>query len=176
MKPSKGGNPQYVLRDFDLGDCDALVCHLNNRNITKYLSRVPEPYSDSNAREFIGKLIEDAKSAKPTMCNKAILVDGNVVGCVGFYLDLDNMSGVIGYWLAEEYWGQGIMTHAAQHMIDYGFLTLGLSVIHGSTKIDNVGSQNVLKKLGFKYVGDSTVRKWDGSEVPVHKYELHNPH
>ena len=168
------GTPAYSLREFNFSDCEALVQHLNNPNITKRLRRVPAPYRDSDARHFIGNLINDAKSANPKMCNRAIIVDGVVVGCVGFTLDSDDNSGVIGYWLAEEFWGRGIMTHAARHMIDYGFSSLGLSLIRSYVFIDNLGSQNVLKKLGFKYVGDSTVRRWDDVIIPVQNYELRN--
>ena len=164
----------YSLRNFRLDDCQDLARHLNNRNITQLLSRVPEPYHESDAREFISGLIDDEKSAERRFCNRAITVNDRVIGCVGFTLDPETKSGVIGYWLAEEYWGRGIMTHAARQMIDYAFSTLHLVTIKGSTKVENIGSQNVLKKLGFKYVGDGTVRTWNGDVLPVKNYELSN--
>lgn len=158
-----------------MGDSYALIHYLNNPNITKFLSRLPEPYHESDALKFIGDLIDDAKSEKRKNYNKAITIDDKVVGCVGFTIDQATKSGVMGYWLAEEYWGRGIMTDAARQMIDFGFSNLALVEIVASTMVENFGSQNVLLKLGFKYVGDGSVQKWNGNVVAVHKYELPNP-
>lgn len=64
------------------------------------------------------------------------------------------------------------MTRAAREIVDEGFSKLGLKTIHASTKVENQGSQKVLKKLGFKFVGEGTVRKWDGAISPVYEYIL----
>jgi len=175
MNGSQERRPEYSLRDFRIDDCQDLVQHLSNQNISKWLRRVPEPYLESDARKFICDLIQDEKSINRVFHKKAIIVSDKVVGCVGLQLDDANKSGMIGYWLAEEYWGRGIMTHAARQMIDYGFTNLGLLKIMGWTDSNNVASKIVLTKLGFKYVGDGTVTKCNGKIVPINNYELTNP-
>jgi len=71
----------------------------------------------------------------------------------------------IGYSLAEEYWGRGIMTEAAKAVIKFGFEELNLEVIGICTGQINKRSQRVIEKCGFQYEG--TIRKtyqvYDGS-------------
>jgi RimJ/RimL family protein N-acetyltransferase len=166
----------YHLRKFIMDDCDALVHHLTNTNITKYLSRVPDSYNHANAEQYITGQIEADDSFNPHTFNRAIILDKRLVGCVGFTLNHDKKSGELGYWLAEECWGRGIMTRAAREMVDEGFSKLRLQTIHASTKAENQGSQKVLKKLGFNYVGEGTVRNCNGDISPVYEYILSNPH
>mgnify|MGYP001187658816 CR=1 FL=1 len=63
----------------------------------------------------------------------------------------------IGYSLSREYWGRGIMTEAAEAVIEYGFEEMDLELIAISTSKVNKRSQGVIKKCGFTYEG--TVRK-----------------
>jgi RimJ/RimL family protein N-acetyltransferase len=64
----------------------------------------------------------------------------------------------VGYRLLKKHWGFGYATEGAKMLIDYGFKTLGLKKIIAITHPLNKGSQNVLKKSGLKYVGDSDYR------------------
>jgi|LauGreDrversion4_2_1035121.scaffolds.fasta_scaffold78531_1 RimJ/RimL family protein N-acetyltransferase len=176
MKTAASAVPKYALREFNLHDCAKLTISLNNSNITRYLRRVPEPYKDSDAREYISELIADAKMPNPIRYQRAIIVDQELVGCVGFDIETDQNSGMLGYWLAEEMWGRGIMTHAAGKMIDVAFSERSLQRLDAYTHVENTPSQKVLKKLGFEYVGEGTVQRWNGETIPVYKYDMKNPH
>ena len=50
-----------------------------------------------------------------------------------------------------EYWGRGFAYEAAEAIMQYGRSTLGLNKIVGLTSEDNLGSINLLKKLGMKF-------------------------
>lgn len=58
----------------------------------------------------------------------------------------------VGYGLAREYWGQGIATEAAAAALRYGFEELKLDRLVAVAYPENVGSWNVMKKLGMHYV------------------------
>lgn len=82
--------------------------------------------------------------------------EGKAIGSIGFEEDkrrVDMKSKELGYSLAEEYWGKGIMTEAGEEVIRYGFMELGLDVISIVTTPDNKRSQRVIEKLGFTYEG-----------------------
>jgi putative acetyltransferase len=89
---------------------------------------------------------------------KITLKDGTgaAIGSIGFEPDPrrpEIKARELGYSLAEDYWGLGLMTEAGRAVIDYGFSAMGLYVISIETAPDNLRSQRVIEKLGFKYEG-----------------------
>lgn len=70
----------------------------------------------------------------------------------------------IGYRLLKKYWGQGYATEGAKELLQYGVRKLGLSKIVAITNAGNIGSKNVLKKIGLEYSGD--VDYQSSSEAP----------
>lgn len=88
--------------------------------------------------------------------NKKEYKTGVAIGSIGFEFDPrrpEINARELGYSLAEEYWGLGLMTEAGRAVIDYGFSAMGLYVISIETAPDNLRSQRVIEKLGFKYEG-----------------------
>jgi ribosomal-protein-serine acetyltransferase len=56
-----------------------------------------------------------------------LIVDGRIVGCAGFPgVDWVARSTSIGYWLAEDHQGRGLMTGAVAALIDHAFSEWGL--------------------------------------------------
>ena len=55
----------------------------------------------------------------------------------------------MGYWLAEQYWGQGIITEAIRQMAEYSFTTLDIDRIFARPFGTNTASQRALEKAGF---------------------------
>ena len=56
----------------------------------------------------------------------------------------------LGYWLAKEYRGQGIMTEAIRQMVSLGFETFPeVTRIHATPFGSNIASQKALEKAGF---------------------------
>lgn len=55
----------------------------------------------------------------------------------------------LGYWLAEPYWGQGLMTEAVGVLIDRAFNTLGYNTLWCGYYEGNRRSCRVMEKCGF---------------------------
>jgi len=55
----------------------------------------------------------------------AIEIDGQAVGGIGIYpkADIQKKNAEIAYWLAESFWGKGIMTSVIKQMTDFAFKT-----------------------------------------------------
>lgn len=64
-----------------------------------------------------------------------------------------DQAGEIGYFIKKEYRGKGYATEACKLIINYGFDKLKFHKIYADTDHDNLISQNLLKKLGFKIEG-----------------------
>ena len=138
---------QFELRPFELNDLTSLVKYANNYNIAKNLSnKFAFPYTTDHGIAFINF----ALSATPTEIF-AITIKGEVIGSIGVYpkLDVHCKNAEIGYWIAEEYWGKGIMPEAIKLMVNYGFKTFDITRIYASTYDINIKSQRVLVKAGF---------------------------
>ena len=140
-----------VVRDFRPSDAASIVEHANNRRIWLNLrDRFPSPYTDTDARFFLGRV---AELAVPTVW--AIEVDSRVVGGIGFELmtDVERVSAELGYWLGESYWNRGIVTEAVREVTAEGFRRLDLTRIFALPFADNTASIRVLEKAGFVLEG-----------------------
>ena len=86
----------------------------------------------------------------------AIEQEGRIIGTVGLVDDnkRENVEAkMIGYSLAFDCWGKGIMTEAVEAVLVYGFDLLNLSIITATCYPDNPASAKVLEKCGFVYEG-----------------------
>ena len=57
------------------------------------------------------------------------------------------------YLLKSNYWGKGLATEAARALLDYAFVQLKVSSIHGGAATENFASKRVMEKIGMKYLG-----------------------
>ncbi len=141
----------FLLRPWSENDLDSLVKYANNFKIAKNLTdKFPHPYTRENGKMFI-KMV--TKPEPPTVL--AIDIGGEAVGAIGLHPQADIMckNAELGYWLAEPFWGQGIMTKAVKLMVDYGFKNLDIARIYARPFGPNIGSQKVLEKAGFMLEG-----------------------
>lgn len=139
--------PKCVLRRWQAGDVEALIRHANNRNIWRNVrDRFPHPYTREAAEDWLRFTAEH-----PHDPNYAIAVAGEAVGGIGLVLgqDIDRRSAEIGYWLSEQYWGQGIATEAVRALSEQGFTTYGMCRIWANVFEWNPASMRVLEKAGF---------------------------
>lgn len=62
-------------------------------------------------------------------------------------------SGLVGYWIDEEFAGQGITPTAVALALDHCFRVVGLHRIEASIRPENRASRRVVEKLGFREEG-----------------------
>jgi ribosomal-protein-serine acetyltransferase len=81
----------------------------------------------------------------------AIAPDGPIIGVVGFHsIDWTNRRTSIGYWLAEEQQGRGIMTTAVRALVNHAFGEWSLHRIEIHCAPTNHRSRAIPKRLGFR--------------------------
>ncbi|SFE42392.1 GNAT family N-acetyltransferase [Thermophagus xiamenensis] len=142
---------QVRLRQLKQSDVSQLAQLLNNPKILDNLrDSIPFPYFESDALKFV-----DLCNKMDPLRNFAIEYDGQLVGTIGLEQETDvyRLSGQLGYWIGEPFWGKGIATTAVNLMVDYGFKSLELIRIHACVFSFNKASQRVLEKNGFKLEG-----------------------
>ncbi|MFD3000386.1 GNAT family N-acetyltransferase [Pontibacter toksunensis] len=137
----------FSLRPWISDDVESLVKYANNYNVAKNMSDVfPHPYSIENGKSFIAFATKDSP---PNIM--AIEINGEAAGGIGIHpqSDIYRKNAELGYWLAEPYWGMGIVSKAIIQMVDYGFRHWDITRIYARPFGTNLGSQKVLEKAGF---------------------------
>lgn len=138
---------ETTLRPWNMDDLPNLVKYANNPKIAKNLMDIfPHPYSSDDGKAFIKRNTESSPTT--TM---AIDYKGEAIGAIGLHQqnDIFKKSAEMGYWLAEPFWGKGIMTIMVKEMVQYGFEYLDINRIFARPFSSNIGSQMVLAKAGF---------------------------
>ena len=81
-----------------------------------------------------------------------------------------------GFIISENHRDKGYVTEAAKAVMEFAFQSFDLNFISSSTHPENVTSQRVHEKLGFKKLKDSTAF-WPNKhkEMPVILYRLEKP-
>ncbi|WP_174612995.1 GNAT family N-acetyltransferase [Virgibacillus ihumii] len=83
-----------------------------------------------------------------------ILYKGKLVGMVGFHeIDWANRKTTIGYWLAENYQGNGIMTASVKALIAQAFIEYKLNRVEIQCGAGNEKSKAIPERLGLKQEG-----------------------
>ncbi len=105
----------------------------------------------------------------------AITVNDKVVGSIGAFRqgNIHRQTAEMGYYIAEDYWNQGITTEAVKQLCDYVFENSDIIRIFAEPFAHNTGSCRVLEKAGFVYEG--TLRSnavKNGKVVDMKMYSL----
>jgi [ribosomal protein S5]-alanine N-acetyltransferase len=145
----------FYLSSIRPTDKPALLEHLHSKDVYNTTLTIPHPYSDADADWWLQRRIAHNEKQGKEVSLAIRDLEGKLIGVVSAdNLELeDTHKAEIGYWLARDYWGQGIMTDAVKAYIKYAFEELGLLKLVAHVFELNKGSARVLEKAGFKLEG-----------------------
>ena len=79
-----------------------------------------------------------------------MFVNAILVGMVGYHpINRTNNTVVIGYWLAENMQGQGLVTNCVEFLISYAFNDLNIKKVCIPVAEGNVASRAIPERLNF---------------------------
>lgn len=136
------------LRPWDNSDLLSLVRFANNPQIARRLTDAfPYPYTEEAGSRFIAM----ATASEPCTI-WAIDLNGLAIGGIGVHpqKDVYRLNAELGYWLAEDYWGKGIISEVIPKACKQAFELLEINRIFARPYGSNLASQRVLEKSGFK--------------------------
>lgn len=146
-------NDVFRLREWRLSDAESLASILNNKKILDNLrDGIPFPYTQKDGEEFICAMLSADKNSTFAF---AVEVEGKAVGSIGIFrqANIHFKTAELGYYLAEEYWGKGIMTQAVKWACQSVFENSDIIRIYAEPFARNVPSCRVLEKAGFRFEG-----------------------
>lgn len=133
-----------VLRPWTEDDIPAIVEGCNDLEIAHWIPTIPYPYTEEDARAFL------RGEATPPHEALAVELDGRVVGGIGLGLSSSGYRASIGYWIAAPARGRGMCTRALRLLSRHAFEELQLPSVQLVTDPDNIASQRVAEKVGFR--------------------------
>ena len=139
------------IRPWKSEDAGMLATICNNKKIwLNVRDRFPYPYTVGNAIEWITFTL----SQKPIQ-NMAITLNGKIVGSIGVTPkdDVYRKSIEVGYFVGEDYWGNGIASAAVSLIIAYIKNHFDVIRIYAEVFDHNAASMKVLEKNGFHLEG-----------------------
>src|ERR1051325_3973429 len=128
------------LRSPTLADVKAIARLANDRRIAENTRRLPHPYSQEHAVDFV-------RTLAPNCSELAFLIEQNFVpiGGVGINWRAPDAP-ELGYWLGCDHWGQGFGTEAARAAIDHFFEERDQELLIAGPRVANPRSRNILEK------------------------------
>jgi ribosomal-protein-alanine N-acetyltransferase len=80
--------------------------------------------------------------------------DSRMVGTIGLvWRDLETNTAEVGFSIARECWGKGLMTEALDAFLRYAFVQMGLSRVEAQHDLRNPASGRVMEKAGMRLEG-----------------------
>lgn len=140
--------PQFKLRPWSMDDLPSLVKYANNPNIASNLSDgFPHPFTEADGKRFLEHFQEEDSGT--VLC---IEVDGEAAGSIGIHprSGMYRKHVAIGYWLAEPFWGRGIISQAIPQIVDLAFEKYDINKVFACPYGKNKASHRVLEKCGFE--------------------------
>ncbi|MBL1437834.1 MAG: GNAT family N-acetyltransferase [Rhodobacteraceae bacterium] len=158
---------RLTLRSLLDSDAANIALFVGDKRVAMHLAVVPHPYPEGAAESYIAY----SRASETSETIWGIDLDGGLIGIISLSRKDEGM-GNIGYWLAPQLWGGGLMSEALSAVVEparmAGFKRLFASVHQG-----NEGSAKVLMKCGFSYLGESETPSISrGGMVPSWEYEL----
>lgn len=168
---------RLILRPWRESDLDDFNAYARVDGVGQMAGWTPHKSLDES-REILEMFIREKKTF-------ALEYEGRAVGSVGVEtyeasrypgLGLENLRGrEIGYVLAKDCWGRGLMPEAVRAVIDYLFTAVKLDFLVIGHFDWNRQSARVIEKCGFRYVATVTRTTVFGKEETSLEYILYNP-
>ena len=140
---------RLVLRPFRLEDVDDVFEYARDPDWARFLP-VPQPYERRDAEVFVAGQVAEVRVDRVSL---AIELDRKVVGGIGLRIDASKQTAEMGYSLAKDLWGQGLVLEAAREVVRWGFETHGLVKVSAFADAGNKQSLRVMEKLGMTNEG-----------------------
>jgi ribosomal-protein-alanine N-acetyltransferase len=160
---------RLIIRNFEDSDVNGIFKLDSDPDVHTYLGNNPIKTIDQ-AKEIIDGV---KKQYETNGMGRLAIIDKKTEEFIGWsgikyeqevrefdYYDL-------GYRLRKKYWGKGIATEASIESLNYGFDELKLQKIGAGADIDNIASNRVLQKVGFKLID-----KFNFEKVAHNYYEI----
>ena len=166
---------RLILRKVTPEDMDNIFEYCKNPNVARYVTWDAHQ-SLKDTKKFINYALDSYKVGAPEPM-AIILKDDpkqRMIGSVGLIpASPKNRTFELGYVIAEEYWGKGLVAEAAKPLINFGFKHFAMQRLQCRCDILNPQSSRVMEKLGMQYEGTLKASMYlKGKPRDMHMYSI----
>jgi ribosomal-protein-alanine N-acetyltransferase len=135
-----------ILRDMTIENFDDMYGYVSDPEATQHMFY--GPHDPANTRDYIERIITSQTQSPRRTWELAVsaCATGRVMGACDLTLE-NEQEAKLGYIFAQQIWGRGTATEAAQGMVEAGFEQLQLERIYAVCEVGHVASARVLEKV-----------------------------
>jgi RimJ/RimL family protein N-acetyltransferase len=139
-----------TLRKLRRSDAAPIQRHANNRDIARFLPRLPSPYTMDEARKWITTTSRLARQGKAYNFGIEDGESGEIVGMIGLRnVNRHDRNAEIGYWVGKSFQRRGYAGEALRLILRFALGELRLVRVYAVVHQQNIGSIRLLEKIGF---------------------------
>jgi ribosomal-protein-alanine N-acetyltransferase len=140
---------RLILREITPDDRWGIFRNFSDVDVAKWFFE--QPYTEiEQVDEIIQAFINEFQQGQGMTWAISPKGSNELVGTCGYGEVEIGSHGEIGFDLAKEHWGKGLMSEALGAIVDYGFDVFALGKIEAHTYATNSRAIRLLKKLGFQ--------------------------
>lgn len=133
-----------------MSDIESFQPLADNRDIARYLPRMPRPYTLAEARKWVRTSARLARMEKAYYFGIEDRQSGRIVGMIGLRtVNRLDKNAEAGYWVGKQFQGRGYAGEAIRLILEFAFKQLRLYRIYAIVHQRNVPSIRVLERAGF---------------------------
>lgn len=141
------------IRKWRISDAADLALAVSNKKVQDNLrDGLPYPYTEQDGAEYIQAMLSADENNTFAF---AVTADDKAIGSISVFRqeNIHRRTAELGYYIAEEFWGKGIMTEAIKQICDHVFQNSDIIRIFAEPFAENKASCRVLEKAGFQLEG-----------------------
>lgn len=150
---------RLILRPLDISDLETVHVYASDEENTTYMFWLPST-TINQSKQFLTAVTEEWAKENPFFYEFAIIFDGMHVGAISVYLDDTRKIGELGWIINKRYWKKGIAGEAAFAIKKFAINVLHVEKMIANCDYRNVGSYNLMKKIGMTLENDSGIRTY----------------
>ncbi len=143
---------RLVLRVAEPADVEPLFAVFGDVAAMQYISSGADP-DRAATRRRVEWMMNYQRQHSMSLWSVVERASGTVIGDCGLRFLEQGPLVEVGYRLGRKHWHKGYATEAARAAVEFGFTELGLGEIVAICQPENLGSQNVMRKLGMTLQG-----------------------
>ncbi len=150
-----------MLRTLSEDDAEELfgVVDANREHLREWLPWLDDNTTSNDTLKFIRGMIEQEAANLGITCT--IRLQGRIVGVAGLHpIKWNRRLAEIGYWLALNASGRGIMTRCCKVLISHSFEVYQLDRVEIHAAVENKRSRAIPERLGFRLEGLARDAEW----------------
>jgi len=148
------------------------LAHANRSSIEPFMPWIARVHNYDDVMTLIKR--DRKRFAEGEAVTARIFYQGHLAGRIRLFgMSIPLRMGNIGYWLAEEFRGKGIMTEVVRTMLDYGFGTRDLRKILLHCATSNLPSRAIAERVGFEHVAILLAEDFvNGIHQDLHRFRM----